>query len=449
VTLRRADRNETLRALLEETRWTNHNFAQAVNRVAAESGTSLHYDRTSVSHWLSGSRPRRPVPAFVAEACTRRLGRLISIADTGLGDQDATDVLLPPEEDCGVTSVLHLVAADLDPARRMALQELPYRTEWAAIPDWASLQDEAEPAGASARTDGTAALEAIRAMTDAFARADRAFGGGHARVALVAYLATDIAAWLRADAPKSACQELLGAAAQLTYLIGFMCFDSLHHDLAQRYFRAALRLATEAGDPIGHAKVLRGMSMQAWFLGHHWHAAHLAEAAVQRVNGLAPPEARAALLGQAAVSHAALSHQRVAMSYLAEAEKHLGNAERGCETVDCGAWADLAHQTGRVLTSFHDHHGAEIALRDSLEHRASSDRRSRMITTHHLAELQLRRGQPELACITWQRFLTDYRYVQSARVRRALVAFCERLRLHERNPVVQRTLYNATRLYNQ
>jgi hypothetical protein len=446
VSLRRRVRNEKLRALVNEARWTNHNFAKAVNRVAAETGTTLHYDRTTVSHWLSGSRPRGPMTAFVTEALTRRLGRLISVADTGLGDHPSSVPLLPAEEDHAVGTLLQLVAADLDPARRTALQELPYRVDWATNLDLPSVDRGIQPSTAVPLRVGPGAIEAIRAMTDAFASADKAFGGGHARIALVTYLATDIAGWLRAEATTPVRRELLRAAATLTYLSGFMCFDNLHHNLAQRYFRAALQLVTEANAPTVHAIVLRGMSMQARFLGHYRQAAQLAEAAVDRAGSVAPAETRASLLGQAAVAHAALANRQTAMSYLAKAERQLSQAEGTSGPVTCGSRADLAHETGQVLTWFHDHGGAEVALRESLEHRATVDRRSRLITTHHLAQLQLRRDRPELACTTWQLFMTECTEVNSARLRRAVDTLREQLLPYKCSAVVRRTLDQAIQL---
>ncbi|NSC23818.1 hypothetical protein FM076_22745 [Streptomyces albus subsp. chlorinus] len=75
--------NRALRALLEETEWTQAAFARALARLGAEVGIHLRYDRTSVAHWLRGSRPDPRVQHLMAEALSRRLGRRITVADLG------------------------------------------------------------------------------------------------------------------------------------------------------------------------------------------------------------------------------------------------------------------------------------------------------------------------------------------------------------------------------
>lgn len=438
---RRRTPNPTLRALIEEARWTNHHLALAVNRIAAEAGVDLHYDRSTISHWLAGSRPRRPVPAFVAEALTRRLGRCVRAVDTGLVDTPGNDHAAIPARS-GVFDLLDLVAADMDPQRSATLRTLPYRIEWTIAA--AYRPEDPRPAHSSLPAPGVGPglVEAVRVMTDVFAAADRAFGGGHARSALITYLATDVAVWLRARASGQNRRDLLRAAGTLVCLAGFMCFDDLYHHLAQRYYRVALRLFAEAGELTGHVVVLREMSAQAWFLGHHRQAARLAEAAVEQAGGRTPPGTRAALLGQAAVTHAALANRRTALSCLTEAERHLGRAT----VTDPTDLADHAYQTARALASLRDGAGAESALRTSLRHRAPTERRSRMITTDYLAEVQLRSGRLEQACDTWQRFLGEYPYVRSGRIRSACLTLRRRLLPHQKNPVVARTLRYATRL---
>ena len=52
--------NTRLRMLMQEARCTGQALARQVNATAAEVGVVLHYDRTSVAHWLTGTRPGGP-----------------------------------------------------------------------------------------------------------------------------------------------------------------------------------------------------------------------------------------------------------------------------------------------------------------------------------------------------------------------------------------------------
>ncbi|GAA2602442.1 hypothetical protein [Streptomyces axinellae] len=76
--------NRALRALLEETEWTQAAFAHAITRLGVEIGIHLRYDRTSVAHWLRGSRPDPRVQHLMAEALSRRLGRRVTVSELGM-----------------------------------------------------------------------------------------------------------------------------------------------------------------------------------------------------------------------------------------------------------------------------------------------------------------------------------------------------------------------------
>jgi hypothetical protein len=440
-TVRNHVRNDSLRNLVREARWTHHSFAVAVNGIGAEAGVALHYDRTTVSHWLAGSRPRPPVPEFVAEALSRRLGRSIGLADAGLADT-STDGELPIERPCGFQTLHDLVMADLDPARRAKLRELPFRAAWAVATEWCG---DSYPGGLTVANQSEAAtVTVISAITSAFATGDRMLGGGHARSAVAAYLATGVAARLRPGAARRGSRAHVSAAAALTQLIGFMCFDNLHHNLAQRYYRAALQLAQEAHDIARHVAILQDMSVQALFLGHYQSAAQLAETAVERASALESPSTRAALLGQAAVCRAAFSQSRQAFKHLADAEKSIEQAGGGCQADRRSGLADLEHRTGLVLAFLQDLRRAEAALANSLRHRPEADRRSRMLTTYQLADVQLRRTCLEQACMTWQQFLSEYPYMDSARINFTFRRFRLRLQEHRNNETVRRVLHQAS-----
>lgn len=79
----RRDANGLLAALIAEADWTAGELARAVNGLGMAQGLCLRYDRTSVAHWLTGSRPRprslilSPPPSlsdWAALSCRRKPG---------------------------------------------------------------------------------------------------------------------------------------------------------------------------------------------------------------------------------------------------------------------------------------------------------------------------------------------------------------------------------------
>ena len=91
---------------------------------------------------------------------------------------------------------------------------------------------------------GLADVQAVRAMSEMFGRLDNAFGGGHARSAVVQYLNSEAVPMLRGSYSGKIGRQLFGAVAELTLLAGWMAYDTCQHGLAQRYFIQAL-----AADP--------------------------------------------------------------------------------------------------------------------------------------------------------------------------------------------------------
>ncbi|MFF7725676.1 hypothetical protein [Streptomyces sp. NPDC008001] len=84
---------------------------------------------------------------------------------------------------------------------------------------------------ASARVVGAADVEAIREMTAFFSRHDQRRGGADGRPAVVAHLRSSVAAVLSATFPSEDLRrDLFSAAAELTYLSGWMAFDALPHE---------------------------------------------------------------------------------------------------------------------------------------------------------------------------------------------------------------------------
>ncbi|MER7511940.1 hypothetical protein ABTX82_26800 [Streptomyces lavendulae] len=410
--------NGRLRTLLTDARWSGQDFARAVNGVAAEHGVTLRYDRTSVSHWLSGTRPSAHVVALAAEALSRRTGRRISPADTGLART------APP----GIPDTTRGATGGNAPA---APAEGPFGEVPVYSRDWRP--DGEPPAGPPVRRTapggrlGHHHVAAAEALLPVFRDADMTYGSGRIRPALTAYLTTTVVPWLSADAPPAVRHRLLAAAARLAYTAGFLCFDGNEQGLAQAYYRAALRLGREAGDPRCHAPALRAMSVQAHHLGHRKQAWELAEAAARHAPRL-PPVQAAFVTGQLAVAEAGCGDRRAALTQLGRAERLLERATGRCAPIGDYHRAAYHHQQSEVLSVLGDTAGAVAALSASLRHRPPAERRARAVTSARLAELQLDRGHLERACATWHELLDTVGPLESARVTDAARRLRVRLR---------------------
>ncbi|WP_236245299.1 regulator [Streptomyces sp. CC210A] len=174
-------------------------------------------------------------------------------------------------------------------------------------------------------------IAALRSVGELFRTLDHAYGGGHARQALVRYLEHEAEPMLRGCYGESVGRRLFGAAADLTRLAGWTSYDIAAHGLAQRYFVQALRLSQAAGDRAYGSYVLLTMSRQAVYLGHGREAVQLARVAQQGIGSSAPPVVLALLHAVEARGHAVLGEVRACTSSLVRAERSLDASRPGDE----------------------------------------------------------------------------------------------------------------------
>ncbi|MBB5866929.1 tetratricopeptide (TPR) repeat protein [Allocatelliglobosispora scoriae] len=429
--------NTRLRALVQEAGWTGGAFAQAVNSCGNEIGLVLRYDRTSVAHWLAGVCPRAPVPALIAEALTRRLGRVISLDATGLTRGGSR---LADEADRAASAAGSLLALHAGgPGRSVFV----YRA--ASSPASTTAGTVPAPLRRAVATDVSAAdVRAVELMVEVFADADAAFGGGRARTALAGYLAA-LAPLLHARRPARVRDRLLAVTAQLSYLCGFMHFDDGLHGDAQKYYQTAWELGGHAGRPELAALSLRALSVQARALGHYSHALQLAESALSTGGSTVPPVTRAFLHGQVAVAQGATGDRHAAFSQLRLAEAHL---ERAAGDLLLGGYhrAALAHQEAAVHAHLGKRAAAAASLEISLRSRPDSERRSRAFLLSRLAEIHLANGHLDRAVQTWDLFLDDYPHLESGRVNGALASMRSKVRPFQRHSPAAALLRRAQRL---
>ncbi|AXK31494.1 hypothetical protein DVA86_01360 [Streptomyces armeniacus] len=484
--------NDALRALLEESGWTQAAFARALARLGAETGAHLHYDRTSVAHWLRGSRPGPAVQRLMAEALSRRLRRPVTVADLGMGGtggpgrrpygRTAAPPDWPDPRVRALDTLAALTAPAAGPSRAHAKTPAPYRltllTEPKSVPpEGKSVPPEGRtgpkgpagpggPAGNAALTGpegvrgrpapaqraehaqgaqpteradcGPADVASVRAHAYFFAeQADRR-GGGHIRAPLAAYV-SGLARRLRdPEAAGPYRGELLSGAARLSYLLARVYADEQRHGLAQRAFLTSGELAEEAGDPAGSALARRALSTQAHELGHHRHSLALAEAACETAPPDTEPSARAFLYAGLAVAAADGGGRADALAALRRAEQSMAHADAlGGGPVGGYQEAALQYQTGQVRAGLGDRSGAIRELRASLRSRPVDERRARALSHAELAELLLSCGRLEEACASWEVFLEDCSMVRSGRARRARARIPVLIRPYRREECAQ------------
>lgn len=435
--------NTPLKLLLDEAGWSGAQLGAAVRGVAAENGRPLRCDRSLVSRWLSGTRPRPPAAGFLLEALSRRLGRSVTPAEAGLSRVPSPLPELSWESD-PVSELSVLTRADLDPTRRHMLSVNPYSIAALIVPDPDRLVRHMPPTTAVRRA-GQAEAEQLRVMAGVFAEAANLHGGGHMRTALAAYLNHDVASYLHASASDRTHRRLLSDAAQLTLLLGIMCAGDGADALAQHYHQTAASLAVNADDAAMFAVTLRAMSAHAHDLGHHTPAAaHLAERAVTIAQS-APPIVQAYTQAQLAVvqSHGS---RRAALAALTAAEHLYSQSDITPGPFTHYPLGALHYQRAQTFAILGDRPGAISALTTSLQLRTPVERHARALTQDRLAEALLRLGHREAALTHWGAFLDTYPTLHSTRAARRLDNMRRLLHPHRRDATARTLLRRAAPL---
>jgi hypothetical protein len=364
---------------------------------------------------------------ILCEALSRRLGRVVTPEEIGLGDRGQGSVPSLGWHADTLMELADLGRDDVDVERRRVLGAAAYSVAALALPAepwWHQMAQRTEGrAAAGTRRLGRSDVDAVRDMASLFSRVDQRRGGGHARTAVVQYLTADVVPMLRSGvADDRVRRDMQSAASELAYLAGWMAFDDAEHAIAQRYFMTAVKLAAEADDPPMAGHVLRAMAHQAVDLGHYGQALDLADASVAGDRYRLASRRERALLGVVHGRALAITGQRQrAAAALIRAEDDLnaastGDAEPG--RVFFFGEASLAHETACALRDTGDLSGAAREFQRSVRTRkAASFTRTHAVTLGYLAATQARQGRIEEACATWSTALDAMDGVRSGRTR--------------------------------
>jgi len=491
--------NQRLSALIEEAGFSHAGLARRVDQLGIEHGLDLRYDKTSVTRWLRGQQPRGATPALIAEVFTRRLGRRLSAQDLGLdacapvyaglefaeSPAEAVDIVSSMwRKDTGAHSELRRIAFTpaglVVPSRDWLIGRSDDRVARETSHDLGVAPPvrpllrpggpaTAHPAGAvppqSRRpplpgTDpgpvtgqlpppppprglqrvGRGDVAAVRAVGDLFRSLDNAYGGGHARQALIRYLESEAEPMLRGRYNEAIGRSLFGAVADLTRLAGWTSYDIGAHGLAQRYFVQSLRLAQAANDRLYGGYVLVTMSRQAVYLGHGREAVQLARVAQQGVGAVAPTTVQALMHAAEARGHGLIGDTRSCTTSLVRAERALQAARPGDELPAWARFFDEAQLADEFCHCYRDLQQwrpcAQHAER-SLRLRSSSYARSRVFCRTVLATARLGMGEVDEACTAATEALRGASEMRSLRAVEYLREFSRKLAPYRGNASVR------------
>ncbi|MFF8629721.1 tetratricopeptide repeat protein [Streptomyces werraensis] len=401
--------NLHLGRLIREAGWSETQLATAVNKIGTEVGRPSKYEQSAVSHWLSGTMPRKEARAAIVEALSRRLFRPVTYAEAGFPAPEGDGSPLGTVE-----GLVDLGRLDMDPSRRSVLGAALFSVAL-TIPDWQDVVGRVEAfASGQAVRIGMGEVDMVIAMTERVSELDDQFGGRHARPMAAAFLVNTVAGYLKAQAPDNVRKAMMSAASDLCYLTGYMAVDEGLHGLAQRYYLKALELAGASEDHLTYCTTLRGMSVQAVDLGHGAHAMRLADAAAA-ASPQAGPRMRAFLAGQQAHAAAQIGESRKALQFMSEAEKAMEIAESRAKAFGSYDPSSLMYHLAQVKHELGDNSGAVEAMQESNKLRHSIYRRAKVRHLGLTAERQLSIGHLEAAVDTWNEALDEYPLVQSGR----------------------------------
>jgi hypothetical protein len=282
-------------------------------------------------------------------------------------------------------------------------------------------------------------VTAVKNMFSTFQEMDIFQGGGSGRLVLAAYMNEHVYPLLRRTHTDEIHQALYGAAAEQTYLLGWMAFDNSEHSTAQRYLIQALRLAEESRDPALGAHVLAGMADQATLLGHPQEGRRLAQAGRQGLSQVDSPACLADLWTLEARALAVMGDKPGTAHAVNAAERAFAHIEPDHEPewarfIDpayiCGEWANAFRDLGEPKA-------AEPHARRSIAHARKQNRARRGALSHAaLAVTHVQNRDLEAAHAAGVRTLELARKVKSSRSVDAVRDVQQRLTSFGAHPLV-------------
>ncbi|TVL91543.1 transcriptional regulator [Streptomyces sp. SAJ15] len=427
--------NDRLEALIHEAAVSHAGLARRVNMRGSRYGLDLRYDKTSVSRWVRGQRPRGRTTAIIAEVLGEKLGRTVSLEEIGMTDRAdlaagaglnfARDVAGAVEHACA------LWRSDAGQGRRPFGATVSASALVSPSRDWLITGLDASVSRSGGHRVADADPDAVEATLLSLATLDHRFGGGHVRPTLVHYLDSVVSGLLTGSYGDSLGRRLFSAAARLTELAGYLAEDVGQPSLAQRYYIQALRLSQAAGDRgFGGYVLAAGMSRLAPQLGYPREVTQLARAAREGSVGRAPFTVQSLCHAAEARGYALLGEKRLFTATMGQALEVLTRADPAAEA----EWVSRFNQAYLAVELAHGYQDlenpalaarwAEKALTELPEARV----RRRAVALLLLATARVLDGEVEEGCRSAEQALDLMRGLRSHLATQRLSEFRRRLR---------------------
>ncbi|WP_406154348.1 sporulation protein [Streptomyces sp. NBC_01023] len=342
--------NADLARLIEACGASRKSLAHRINQLARQAGIGTDYSHTSVANWCRrGMTPKWPVPKLLAQAIGERLGRPVSLAEIGMGEAETPDATMGldfPRDPADAVRVATSFWSSVNRRDFLTTGASGFAVSAFATPVTRWL---VTPADETAEHDGghqvgRADLDELREAADDARRWDSKYGGGNWKAnSVTVCLQGRAAQLLRGSFADDVGRELFSVTGELSRLAGWTAFDVGEHDVAQRHFIQALRLARAGGNVQLGCYVLTTMAMQSLLRGFTGEAVDMAQGAFERAKGQAVPRVLAFTKLIEARAHARENDPRAASRALASSEDLLERASR--DSGDEPAWIDFYHHS--------------------------------------------------------------------------------------------------------
>ena len=240
-------------------------------------------------------------------------------------DPERDPVLVAPWNHRGTVEAV-VVLSGGDRVKRRVFLSLAGPALTAPAHQWLVHEPEPVVAGLAGGRVSTGVVDRLPAMIAELRAMDDVAGGGD-----VLSLAQCHFGWVAGLLDRSSYGDATGrklhvALAELGQFIGWVCYDTAQHGLAQRYYIAGLRAAHTADDRLLGAHILGSMAYQAAHQGQPGEAVTIIDTAVAGTRGQQTPRLLAELYIRKAHGFAVLNDTSACTAAISQARTHVEQA---------------------------------------------------------------------------------------------------------------------------